>query len=66
MRWGIVAAVVDYRHHERLAFPLYMASLALLALTLVIAPVTRIEWKPVETLPDTARGEGGFGSTGTG
>jgi len=31
---------------------------------LVIAPVTRIAWHPVAVLPDTARGAGGFGSTG--
>jgi dUTP pyrophosphatase len=30
----------------------------------IVAPVTRILWTPVETLPETARGEGGFGSTG--
>jgi dUTP pyrophosphatase len=32
----------------------------------VLAPVTRAAWAEVETLPETARGEGGFGSTGTG
>ena len=32
----------------------------------VLAPVVRAAWEVVETLPDTARGEGGFGSTGTG
>lgn len=31
---------------------------------LVIAPVTRASWLPVDELDDTARGEGGFGSTG--
>lgn len=31
---------------------------------LVLAPVTRLDWALVETLPDTGRGEGGFGSTG--
>ena len=31
---------------------------------LVIAPVTRAEWIPGETLDETPRGEGGFGSTG--
>jgi dUTP pyrophosphatase len=30
----------------------------------IVAPVTRILWTPVETLPETVRGEGGFGSTG--
>lgn len=30
----------------------------------VIAPVTRLAWDPVEELPPTARGAGGFGSTG--
>ena len=31
---------------------------------LVLAPVTRATWLPVEELDETARGEGGFGSTG--
>jgi dUTP pyrophosphatase len=31
---------------------------------LVLAPVTRAGWIEVETLDDTARGAGGFGSTG--
>ena len=31
----------------------------------VLAPVTRAVWAPVETLPETSRGTGGFGSTGT-
>jgi dUTP pyrophosphatase len=32
----------------------------------VLAPVTRAAWRVVEALPETTRGEGGFGSTGTG
>jgi dUTP pyrophosphatase len=31
---------------------------------LVVAPVVRIEWEVREALPPTARGAGGFGSTG--
>ncbi|MEM7768494.1 MAG: dUTP diphosphatase [Pseudomonadota bacterium] len=31
---------------------------------LVLAPVTRLTWQAVDTLPETDRGEGGFGSTG--
>ncbi|KUR72570.1 deoxyuridine 5'-triphosphate nucleotidohydrolase [Novosphingobium fuchskuhlense] len=31
---------------------------------LVLAPVTRASWLEVESLDETARGEGGFGSTG--
>ena len=31
---------------------------------LVLAPVTQAHWQEVETLDDTARGTGGFGSTG--
>ncbi len=31
---------------------------------MVLAPVTRIVWEKVDTLPETARGAGGFGSTG--
>ncbi|MFT8325599.1 dUTP diphosphatase [Gluconobacter oxydans] len=30
----------------------------------VLAPVSRLRWTEVETLDETARGEGGFGSTG--
>jgi dUTP pyrophosphatase len=33
---------------------------------MVIAPVTQGEWRVVDTLSDTARGAGGFGSTGRG
>lgn len=31
---------------------------------MVVAPVTRVAWREVEALPETERGEGGFGSTG--
>jgi dUTP pyrophosphatase len=31
---------------------------------MVIAPVTRISWTEVEALEETARGAGGFGSSG--
>ncbi len=31
---------------------------------MVLAPVTRIVWDEVESLPETIRGAGGFGSTG--
>ena len=30
----------------------------------VLAPVTRLHWVPVDTLDDTERGDGGFGSSG--
>lgn len=30
----------------------------------VVAPVARVVWRPADALPATARGEGGFGSTG--
>jgi dUTP pyrophosphatase len=33
---------------------------------LLVAQVLRIRWQPVETLSDTGRGAGGFGSTGRG
>ena len=33
---------------------------------MVIAPVTQATWTLVETLPETQRGAGGFGSTGRG
>lgn len=32
---------------------------------MVVAPVTRVAWKSTGELPGTARGAGGFGSTGT-
>jgi dUTP pyrophosphatase len=32
---------------------------------MVIAPVLRTEWKQVDSLDDTDRGEGGFGHTGS-
>ncbi len=31
---------------------------------LVIAPVARVDWREVPSLPPSGRGEGGFGSTG--
>src|SRR5689334_18971956 len=31
---------------------------------MVIAPVTQATWETIDTLPDSARGAGGFGSTG--
>ena len=33
---------------------------------LVVAPVSRVAWEEAETLDETARGAGGFGSTGRG
>jgi dUTP pyrophosphatase len=33
---------------------------------LVVAQHDRVDWRPQETLSDTVRGAGGFGSTGTG
>jgi dUTP pyrophosphatase len=33
---------------------------------MVIAPVTQARWERVEALPESARGAGGFGSTGHG
>jgi len=32
----------------------------------VVSPVVRAVWREVDALPETARGAGGFGSTGTG
>lgn len=31
---------------------------------MVVAPVTRVSWQEADTLDETARGAGGFGSTG--
>lgn len=33
---------------------------------IIVTPVTRVEFVPVETLPGSHRGSGGFGSTGLG
>jgi dUTP pyrophosphatase len=33
---------------------------------LVVGPVLRVEWREVDALPATGRGDGGFGSTGAG
>jgi dUTP pyrophosphatase len=33
---------------------------------LIVAPVIQIRWETAESLPETVRGEGGFGSTGLG
>jgi len=33
---------------------------------MVVAPVTRLQWAETAELPDSERGAGGFGSTGTG
>ena len=30
------------------------------------APVSRVRWQENDALPDSARGDGGFGSTGAG
>ncbi|SFI11359.1 dUTP diphosphatase [Albimonas pacifica] len=46
-------AAVEIAHGDRIA-------------QMVIAPVTRGLWREVETLDETARGAGGFGSTGVG
>jgi dUTP pyrophosphatase len=32
---------------------------------MLLARVMRIDWKPADALPDSVRGSGGFGSTGT-
>lgn len=45
------AEVFDIRRGDRIA-------------QLVLAPVTRAAWLPVDELDETLRGEGGFGSTG--
>ncbi len=41
MTVAMVCAAVDYRHFERLALPAFCIAIGLLALTLVLAPVTR-------------------------
>lgn len=37
----VVTILVDYRHYQRLAAPIYLGSVGLLCLTLLIAPMTR-------------------------
>lgn len=32
---------------------------------MIVAPVSRLAWQETDKLPETARGDGGFGSTGT-
>jgi dUTP pyrophosphatase len=32
---------------------------------MVVAPCARVEWQPASVLPESERGAGGFGSTGT-
>jgi dUTP pyrophosphatase len=32
---------------------------------LIVAPVAAVDWQEVESLPETGRGEGGFGHSGT-
>ena len=32
---------------------------------MIVAPVSRLAWQETDELPETARGDGGFGSTGT-
>ncbi len=43
-----------------------MISRAMRIAQLVVAPVVRVQLQAVEKLPETRRGDGGFGSTGTG
>jgi len=48
----LAAVLIDYRHLERLAIPVYVGTLALLVVTLVFAQVTRgtrgwLEWGPL-------------------
>ena len=31
---------------------------------MVVAPVTRVAWEEADVLPESTRGEGGFGHTG--
>ncbi len=31
---------------------------------MIVAPITRIAWQPVQDLPESTRGSGGFGHTG--
>jgi dUTP pyrophosphatase len=33
---------------------------------LIVAPIMQIRWETAESLPETVRGDGGFGSTGLG
>ena len=33
---------------------------------MIVAPFAQVSWEPVEDLPESSRGVGGYGSTGTG
>ena len=59
-RGEIAVILINHGHHE---FPV---TRAMKIAQLVIAPVTRAEWRETGALDETVRGAGGFGSTGTG
>ena len=48
-------------NHGQQAFPIQRGERIA---QMVIAPVSRVGWQPAESLDDTARGAGGFGSSG--
>lgn len=48
-------------NHGQQAFPIQRGERIA---QMVVAPVSRLAWQPAETLDDTARGAGGFGSSG--
>ncbi len=44
----------------------FLVSHGLRIAQMVVAPVSRVDWREAQELDDTARGAGGFGSTGLG
>jgi len=51
--WNAGADAFDVERGDRIA-------------QLVVAPITQPDWAEVEALPESGRGDGGFGHTGTG
>ena len=65
-------ATIDSDYRGEIRVPLinlgrepFVVTRAMRIAQLVVAPVSRITWEEVTELPDTARGGGGFGHSGT-
>lgn len=56
---GVVGVILVNLGHE--AFPVHRGDRIA---QMVIAPVSRLQWEEAEALPETSRGDGGFGHTG--
>jgi dUTP pyrophosphatase len=65
-------ATIDSDYRGEIRVPLinlgprpFTVSRAMRIAQLVVAPVVRVTWEEVKELPPTARGEGGFGHSGS-